>query len=144
MSAAGPLQVCAGHSAGAEAAIHTMSQVFDGEETDGILLIAATNAFNQMNRAVAMHKIQITCPIMSKYVINTFRSPSRLFVCGGGEILSQEGTTQGDPLAMPWYSINTSIMIQSLRLHVPEVKKVWLADDSAGGRRTEDLYRWYK
>ena len=33
-SAAGPLQVCAGHSAGAEAAIHTMSQVFDEEETD--------------------------------------------------------------------------------------------------------------
>ena len=26
--------------------------------------------------------------------------------------LSQEGTTQGDPLAMPWYSVNTSIMIQ--------------------------------
>ena len=51
-SAAGPLQVCAGHSAGAEAAIHTMSQVFDEEETDGILLIDATNAFNQMSRAV--------------------------------------------------------------------------------------------
>ena len=61
-----------------------------------------------------------------------------------GEILSQEGTTQGDPLAMPWYSVNTSIMIQSLRLHVPEVKQVWLADDSAGGGRIEDLYRWYK
>ena len=143
-SAAGPLQVCAGHSAGAEAAIHTMSQVFHEEETDGILLIDATNAFNQMNRAVAMHNVQITCPIMPKYVINTYRSPSRLFVCGGGEILSQEGTTQGDPLAMPWYSVNTSIMIQSLRLHVPEVKQVWLADDSAGGGRIEDLYRWYK
>ena len=58
--------------------------------------------------------------------------------------MSQEGTTQADPLAMPWYSINTSIMIQSLRLHVPEVKQVWLADDSAGGGRAEDLYRWYK
>ena len=57
-SAAGPLQVCTGHSAGAEAAIHTMSQVFDEEETDGILLIDATNAFNQMNRAVAMHNVK--------------------------------------------------------------------------------------
>lgn len=45
-SAASPLQVCAGHGAGAEVAIHTMSQVFDEEETDGILLIDATNAFN--------------------------------------------------------------------------------------------------
>ena len=91
-----------------------------------------------------MHNIQITCPIMSKYVINTFQSPARLFVYGGGEILSQEGTTQHDPLAMPWYSVNTSIMIQSLRLHVPEVKQVCLADDSAGDGRIEDLYRWYK
>ena len=74
---------------------------------------------------------------MSKYIINTYRSPSRLFVCGTGEILSQEGTTQGNPLAMPWYSVNTSIMIQSLRLHIPDVKQVWLADDSAGGGRKE-------
>ena len=111
-STAGPLQVCTGHSAGAKPAIHTMSQVFDEEETDGTLLIDTTNTFNQMNKALAMHNIQITCPIMSKYIINTYQSLSRLFLCGGGEILSQEGTTQGDPLAMPWYSVSMSIMIQ--------------------------------
>ena len=77
------------------------------------------------------------------YIINTNRSPSRLFTCGG-EILSQEGTTLGDPLAMLWYSVNTSIMIQSLSLNIPEVKQVWLADDSAGGGRLVNLYSWYK
>lgn len=142
--AAGPLQACAGHSAGAEAAVHGMSQVFAEEETDGILLIDASNAFNQMNRSVALHNIQITCPEMSQYIINTYRKSSRLFISGGGEILSQEGTTQGDPLAMPWYSINTSIMIQSLSLSIPDVKQVWLADDSAGGGRIKSLYLWYK
>ena len=40
--AAVPLQVCAGHSAGLEATIHAMSQVFVEEGTDGIL----SNAFN--------------------------------------------------------------------------------------------------
>ena len=110
-----------------------MSQVFVEEGTDGILLMDASNAFNQMNRSVALHNIQITCKEMSLYIINTYRSPSRLFVCGGGDILSQEGTTQGDLLAMPWYSINTSIMIQSLRTSTPGVKQVWLADNSAGG-----------
>ena len=49
---------------------------------------------------------------------NTFISPSRLFICSRGEILSQEGTTQGDPLAMPWYSVNTSIMIQSGKIFI--------------------------
>ena len=86
--AAGPLQVYTGHSAGPEAAIHAMSQVFVEEGTDGILLIDASNALNQMNRSVALHNIQITCKEMSLYIINTYRSPSRLFICGGGEILS--------------------------------------------------------
>ena len=81
-----------------------MAQIFDDGGTDGILLVDASNAFNQMNRTVAMHIIQITCPEMSMYIINTYRSPSRLFICGGEEILSQEGTTQGDPRAMPWYA----------------------------------------
>ena len=77
-SAVGPLQVCAGHSAGSEAAIHSMSQGFAEEGTDGILLIDASNAFNQMNRSVALHNIQIICKEMSLYIINTYRCPSRL------------------------------------------------------------------
>ena len=140
--AAGPLQVCAGHCAGAEAAIHAMSQVFAQEGTNGILLIDASNAFNRMNRSVAMHNIRIICKEMPIYIINSYRGPSRLFICGGGEILSQEGTTQGDPLAMPWYSVTTSYM--SLRKQTPEVKQEWLADDSAGGGKLVPLYDWYK
>ena len=100
----------------------------------------AENAFNQMNHSVALHNIQITCKEMSLYIINTYRSPSRLFICGGGEILSQEGTT---PLAMPWYSVNTSIMIQSLMISTPGVKQVWLADDSAWRGQIVPLYNLY-
>ena len=136
--AVGPLQVCAGHSAGSEAAIHAMNQVFNEEGADEVLLIDATNAFNQMNRAVAMHNIMALC------IINTYRSPSRLFISGGGEIFSQESTTQGDLLAMPWYAINTNRMISSLRASIPQVKQVWLVDDSAGGGSIESLYQWYK
>ena len=42
-----------------------MSQVFVEEGTDGILLIDASNAFNQMNRSVDLHNIQVTCKEMS-------------------------------------------------------------------------------
>ena len=109
--------------------------MFNEEGADGVLLIDATNAFNQMNRAVAMHNIKITCKEIALYIINTYtcRSPSRLFISGGGEISSQEGTTQGDPLAMPWYALNTNHMISSLKESIPQVKQVWLADDSVGG-----------
>ena len=37
--AAGPLQTCAGHPAGAEAAIHVMQTIFNDETTDAIILI---------------------------------------------------------------------------------------------------------
>ena len=93
--AAGPLQLCAEFSGGAEAAINAMTNIFQEEDTDGVLLIDASNAFNQMNRSAAMHNIRIIFKEISFYVINTYRSPSRLFTCGGGEILSREGTTQG-------------------------------------------------
>ena len=69
--AAGPLQVCAGHSTGSEAGIHAMIQVFLEEGTHGILLTDASNAFNQMNRSFALHNIQITCKEMSLYIIKT-------------------------------------------------------------------------
>ena len=76
--AAGPLQTCASHGAGAEAAIHSMREIFEKEETDGVLLIDASNAFNNMNRAAALHNIQIQCPSLSKYIINQYRKESRL------------------------------------------------------------------
>ena len=44
---------------------------------------------------------------------------------------------------MPWYSVNTSLMIQSLRISTPGVKQVWLADDSAGGGQIVPLHNWY-
>ena len=44
---------------------------------------------------------------------------------------------------MPLYSINTSIMIQSLRTSTPGVKQVWLADYSAGGGQIVPLCNWY-
>ena len=106
-----------------------MVHILDDDGTDEILLVDTSN-------------IQITCQEISMYIINTYRSPSRLFTCGGVEILPHEGTIQGDPLAMPWYAINTSILIPSLRARIPEVKQVWLVDDWAGGGSMELLYIW--
>ena len=46
-------------------------------------------------------------------------------------------------MAMPWYSVNASVMIQSLRTSSQGVKQVWLADDSAGRGQIVPLYNWY-
>lgn len=100
MDASGSLQVCAGQKSGSEPAIHAMREIFEADETDAALLIDASNVFNSLNRAAALHSVRVICPAIAIYSINTYRAPARLFVVGGKELESSEGTTQGDPLAM--------------------------------------------
>ena len=45
VSAAGPLQTCAGHEAGSEAAVHAMKELFGAATSEAALLVDATNAF---------------------------------------------------------------------------------------------------
>ena len=104
VNAAGSLQLAAGQPTGCEAAVHAMRQLFAAEETQGILLIDAHNAFNSLNRRVAMWNVHVLCPALGPVVVNTYRSNIHLFV-GDETILSVEGTTQGDPLAMAIYAI---------------------------------------
>ena len=96
IEASGSLQVCAGLKSGSEAAVHAMHSIFEADETDAVLLIDASNAFNALNRAAALHNIRVLCPLIATYAINTYREPARLFIIGGKEIKSAEGTTQGD------------------------------------------------
>ena len=140
--AAGNLQTCAGFEAGAEAAIYAMKELYEEENSEAVIMIDASNAFISMNRAVALNNIQVLCPTIATYLINTYRQPSRLFVIGGGELKSSEGTTQGDPLAMPWFSINTRRLTNVLAEQT-EVKQAWLADDATGCGSIANLWKWY-
>ena len=63
-----------------------------------------SNAFNCLNRQAAVRYIRHLCPPLATILINTYRQPSNLFM-DGHTLLSQEGTTQGAPLAMPMYAI---------------------------------------
>ena len=58
IDASGSLQVWAGHKSASEAAIHAMSSISDADETDAVLLIDASNAFNALNRAVLLSSLQ--------------------------------------------------------------------------------------
>lgn len=99
------MQVCAGHDGGCEAAVHAMNQIFKEEDTEAVLLIDASNAFNSVNRKAFLHSIAIICPSIATYVKNCYSKCSRLFIIGGYALKSSEGTTQGDPIAMAVYAI---------------------------------------
>ena len=141
--ACGFLQKCSGCPAGLEAAVHAMQQMYEEESTEGILLVDAKNAFNSLNREAALHNVKYLCPSLSTVLKNCYQAPSRLFVSGGGELASEEGTTQGDPLSMPFYALATIPLIKHLQLHHPAVRQVWLADDSAGAGRLRALRQWW-
>ena len=79
-------------------AAHSLRKHFQESGTEAALLVDSTNAFNSLNRMTALHNVRHLCPSFSTILINTYRAHSDLYI--DGEILySQEGTTQGDPLA---------------------------------------------
>ena len=78
------LATLAGHKSGSEAAVHAMNSLFQHEDNDAVLLVDASNAFNLLNRAVALHNIRIICPALATFAINIYRASARLFLTGGG------------------------------------------------------------
>ena len=112
---------------------------FQRYDTEAALLVDASNAFNSLNRDAALNNIRFLCPPISTMLINTYRAPTELFI-DGEVIFSREGTTQGDPLAMPMYAIATIPLIQSLP---KSVTQIWYADDAAALGSITDLRNWW-
>ena len=126
---------------GCEAAVHATRMLFSDEECEGVLLIDATNAFNSLNRKVALHNVAILCPSLATVLNNTYGGHQKLFV-DGETIDSCEGTIQGDPLAMVFYALATipltkACKVESLR------GEVWFADDATGAGRLLFLRTWW-
>ena len=70
-----------------------MKQIYDDNDCEAVLLVGASNVINQLNRNVFNHNIQQLLSIC-------------LFVNGGYELSSKEGTTQDDPITMVHYICN--------------------------------------
>ena len=93
-----------------------------------------------LNRQAALRNICHLCPPLSKILINTYLEDVRLFI-DGETLLSQEGTTQGDPLAMAMYAIAVNPLIH--RLKHDTTKQIWFADDATAGGKLNNLREWW-
>ena len=85
--------MCASQIAEVEVTVHAVRSSFDLDDTEGILLVDASNTFNSLNRAVALHNIRQLCPSFAPILINTYRSAAVLYT-GDDILFSEEGTTQ--------------------------------------------------
>ena len=88
-----------------------------------------------------LHNLQRQCPEFAPIAINMYRNTSRLFV-SGSEIISQEGTTQGDNLAMHLFAMATLPILQFLE-RSNSAFQVWLADDATAVGTLEGLRTWW-
>ena len=69
-TAAGCLQTCTGVRSGVEAAIHASHAAWNSESTEAVLQVDADNAFNRLNRQVALHNIKQVCPSVQQFLHN--------------------------------------------------------------------------
>ena len=114
--------------------------MFQSVECEAVLFADATNAFNSLNRNLALLHIQNLCPSLATILINCYRLEVPLSI--DSEILfSSEGTTQGDPLAMVMYAVGILPLIH--RLNQLTVSQVWYADDAAAIGQLQHLHQWW-
>ena len=104
---------------------------FDDVTTQATLLVDAANAFNTLNCQLALVNISTLHPAFSCILIITYGNDAKLFL-GGKAILSQEGTTHGDPVAMAMYAL-------ALVPIITQLKQVWYIDDAAADSLFADL-----
>ena len=137
------VQMCVGHQGGVEAAVHAMVDIFAEDSNHGLIQVDANNAFNSINRKVLLNNVFHICPEIAIYTYNCYSMPARLFVTGGGEIKSEEGTTQGDPIAMPIYAIGLDPLLKNLKTCIG-VSQSGFADDLSGAGTLVNLKSWWE
>ena len=74
---------------------------------------------------------------------NSYSKPTRLFVSGGGEIISSERASQGDPLTQAIYAVPTIPLIKYLQQACPSTTQSWHADNDGAGDNLITLRKYW-
>ena len=121
-----------GGKIGIEAAVHAVRSAFEKEVLS--LQIPAMRSILWTDRWPSITSVGFVHPLLPPWSIPTGPPRSCLLM-----VLSQEGTTQGDPLAMPMYALATIPLIKKLE---GDSTQVWYADDAAAAGKI--TARWDK
>ena len=137
-------QLCSGLKGGIEGAIHSVNRLFNESSMTGcgVLMVDAKNAFNSINRVAGLWNARYLWPRCSRYLFNTYRGHSSLWINGHPDPLySKEGVTQGDPLSMCFYAVSLMPLIRQLKSS--DWSQTWFADDSSCTGSLSQVKRWF-
>ncbi len=141
-----------GLQAGIEGGIHAIRTLWEQcefEENWGFLLVDARNAFNKLNRTVMLWTIRHEWTAGARFALNCYQHHLTLVIRNkSGDtavfLLSREGVTQGDPLAMVGYGVGVLPLIRKLKAEFPTVSQPWYADDAGAGAKFTDILAFFK
>ena len=141
LNVTGYQQLCAGLESGCRVAVHAVVDLFQEDTTHGFIQTDARNAFNSINQTLLLHNVKILCTEIATYINNCYMKPSRFFITGGEEISSNEGTTQGDPIAM---RIAIPLLTSIISNNTGNMIHIAFADDLTGVGKIHELIEWWK
>ena len=112
-------------------------------------LLKADNAFNRLNRKVALHNVKQVCPAIYVFLLNHYQKPSHLTISDGSTqecLLSEEGCTQGDPAAMIFYATGVKPLVDELHKCINKdiCIQSWYADDSSAIGELREIRKWWQ
>lgn len=111
------------------------------------MLIDARNAFNEISRLTMLWNVRHEWPSGARFVFNCYKHWAILSIRGPNGsfeiVLSREGVTQGDPLAMIAYGIGILPLICILKDHHPDLIHSWYADDGGIGGKIQDIKKLF-
>ena len=120
-----------------------MQNFFESNETEAILIVDIENASNSINHKALLHSIEYLCPAVATFLYNCYAISTQLFIIGGKELRSREGTTQGDPRAMTACALGLTPLLDHLQSVKRTVKHVAFADDLIGAGNLEEIKIWW-
>ena len=140
--AASPLHVSADQDEGCKAVVHAMRHIFHHTDTEGVLLVDATNGFNTINRQADLQNISVICPSIAQILIYTYKTPVMTVIVKSGENCLNEGhytkRSIGDGHVCP--GSNSSNPPVENRT---DVEQAWFADDATSAVYCNNLKAWW-